>query len=223
MIHELFHKVSSRCSITQLVDGARELLSLNQAQLSNLTTSFQMQQHPLGFLAYRWLIDETHSLRLHVWDERFGWGQDPRWSIHDHLFGFTSLVLTGSVSNCEYQVCYTPDADGEWSEYEVHYERNNSILRKVKSNLSISPAALEIHNAGSFYEVKSGTAHKSDLLSARAITLLATTSSASAKTRPRVWARESIENLEFDRIVSSSHLAQCAILDAIDDLSKTSA
>jgi len=79
-----------------LQDGAVDLrkatidLILREAHLDveRSHPQFSAQCHPLGFFACRWLLEERHTLRLHLWSKDFTWAQEPGWEIHDHLFSF---------------------------------------------------------------------------------------------------------------------------------------
>jgi hypothetical protein len=66
----------------------------------------------VGLLAL-WL-DERREYRLHVWDPERGVGDPP---VHDHPFGFTSMVLAGELINRR----YVEDANG--IEYARHRYR----------------------------------------------------------------------------------------------------
>ncbi len=166
-------------------------------------SSIVAQRHPLGFFACRWPIGESETLRLHLWDKRFEWAQEPGWEIHDHVFSFSSVVLLGSLQNCIYEIDEAHKGPGHQSLYEVAYDGATSSMRAIRSNVSLEAVSDATESFGSRYEMESGVLHASRLLSDRAVTLLATRADGLGYA-PRVVSPHRRGIVAFDRSPTSS-------------------
>lgn len=56
--------------------------------------------HPNGFIQLD--LNDTH--RLHVWHPSLPYRQKTYHPIHDHVFGFTSKIFSGRITNVQYDV-----------------------------------------------------------------------------------------------------------------------
>lgn len=113
------------------------VISLMRSEAENLAmqsdTNMIAQQHPLGFLACRWLLGNGRVLRLHLWSKEFGWAQEPGWEIHNHVFSFSSLILLGVLKNQVYEVNeITQPCCGEHTVYEVSYNDSESRMTAIR-------------------------------------------------------------------------------------------
>lgn len=128
--------------------------------------------HPLGFYACTLIDQGDRKIRLHFWPIDGGAPQSPDCQIHDHLFAFRSWVIYGSVENIE----YTTSPEGQkFSVYRTEYSGHTSTLTKTNDVRILSVQKCESFSAGSSYEVKAGTLHKTVRTGAQpAFTVLAT-------------------------------------------------
>src|SRR5579864_8233307 len=72
--------------------------------------------HPLSFRVVR-LDAGPVSLRLHIWHRSVA--EQPGFEVHDHSFGFESLVVSGALRERTYRA--DPDAEGDRAVYFVTY------------------------------------------------------------------------------------------------------
>lgn len=130
------------------------------------------RSHPLGFYACTLIDEGDRKIRLHFWPIDGGAPQSPDCQIHDHLFSFRSWVIYGSVENIE----YTTSPEGqEFSVYRTEYSGYTSTLTKTNDVRNLSVQKRESFSAGSSYDVKAGTLHKTVRTGAQpAFTVLAT-------------------------------------------------
>lgn len=119
------------------------------------------KNHPLGFYSFLLCqLNEKENIRLHIWNNHDSL-QDTNLLIHNHLFNFKSLVLFGAVSNCRYKIS-NEDLKSRGILYSVNYREGKSVLKKMKSNISISPPTVETVNQGQYYGVENHEFHKSE-------------------------------------------------------------
>lgn len=161
-----------------------------------------VQQHPLGFLACRWPLNPQQTLRVHIWDRNFAWVQDPNWQIHDHVFSFKSLVLTGTVFNKVYSIAPL-EQRRRWQLYVVGYDQNTSTMTKVGDRVGLRVDSCQLHSRGSAYEVDAGVLHRSALRSDFAITVLVTRIHPASRSAPLVVGLPLERQISYDRSVSA--------------------
>lgn len=132
----------------------------------------KIEAHPLGFLCVRYPLSENRTLRLHLWSRSFQWQQRPNWQIHDHIFGFNSIVLDGVLLNKVYE-SETNDALSRWSIYYVAYEEKQSHLMETMQNVDLKIKHSELVRLGQVYSVASQVLHRTKLVSPTAVSLVA--------------------------------------------------
>jgi hypothetical protein len=165
----------------------------------HLASPMVAQRHPLGFFACKWTLGEGRSLRLHLWSNKFQWGQDPGWEIHDHVFSFSSLLLDGSLRNRVYEIDETPCTRAGYSIYEVVYNGNESSMRLIRAGVGVKVHAETNESSGALYSMAAGVLHSSELVSDHALTVLATLDDDTHPGAPRVLSKHRQELMSFDR------------------------
>jgi hypothetical protein len=154
-------------------------------------TNMIAQQHPLGFLACRWLLGNGQTLRLHLWSKEFGWAQEPGWEIHNHVFSFSSRILLG--------VLITEPPCGVHTVYEVTYNDSESRMTPIRRGGVMRLISSSIESVGARYSMEVGVFHSSELISDRALTVLATYADDASQIVPRVISTHQRESISFDR------------------------
>lgn len=116
----------------------------------------------LGFIQIK--IDDVH--RVHVYTDKLPMTQTEE-EIHNHRYGFTSLILKGTLQQWTYEV--TPFETGD---YFITKETCNPRNKKEfpKTNCDVEVSQFQIFSAGSAYHVRSNVFHR--VMSKDAITLL---------------------------------------------------
>lgn len=132
----------------------------------------QFRWHPLGFIVCTLMVDGPWKARLHCWPSGQARPQGEECEIHDHVFDFSSWVLTGEVENIEYEV----DPSGApYAIYSTEYIGELSILRKTTQTIHLAVRSSSMHRAGSKYEVRAGQLHETRRIgTAPAVTVLIT-------------------------------------------------
>jgi hypothetical protein len=112
--------------------------------------------HGNGFIQ----LDISKSVRLHIFgDERI-----PRTSVstqlHDHTFGFTSKILSGTLENVRYSVRENPN--GKFKVYRAFVrDKEDTVLRNTNVRVTVEEAKREILKAGDSYSMVAGEFHES--------------------------------------------------------------
>jgi hypothetical protein len=128
--------------------------------------------HPLGFISCTLLVQGSRKARLHYWPSKVARPQDSECQIHDHIFDFSSWVLSGAVENVEYEI----NDEGEpYSFYTTEYRGETSILTKTPRTAQLVISNISAYSAGSKYLVESGRLHETRRIgSESALTVLIT-------------------------------------------------
>ncbi|GEM_PF-2883335 len=193
-LSDLFKKIEFFASSSEaLADDALGELSLSTALI---------QAHPLGFLALIWWVDSRRALRLHYWNKAFDWHQSDGLDIHDHVFDFTSVVMSGCLTNREYEII--PGEVGANCIYRAEYYSGGSKLVREDVNVAMRLIAEKSHLAPSAYSLLSGVLHRTQLNSDEAVTLLAVRYKSDARDGARVVGPDMGSEIKFPREVASS-------------------
>ena len=131
---------------------------------------------PNGFYTFKLGgVDGDNVLRLHFWPE----GRPDQYKaggIHDHVFSFTSLVLSGDrpMINTHYEI--EEDRESPLAVYKVIYtSARDSQIVKLADHFRPVAAARDIVPAGQYYTFPAGRFHTSQIMdNGEAFTLMAT-------------------------------------------------
>ena len=113
--------------------------------------------HGNGFIQLD--LDEFH--RLHVWGVEDIPHQKVNTEIHDHIFDFDSITITGALINVLYSINENPD--GKWQIYEPTIEKNKDTkLTPTGIFVDATPArsAIVSHDNTAGYHMKRGDFHR---------------------------------------------------------------
>jgi hypothetical protein len=157
------------------------------------------QRHPLGFFACKWELEGGRTLRLHLWSKEFGWAQEPGWEIHDHVFSFSSLLLFGALRNRTYDIEEASGTDAEYSVYDVTYKGSESSMNLIRKSVGLKLTSDAEESAAASYSMNGGVLHSSDLMSERAMTVLATWTDQACPEVARVVSAHQHQRVAFDR------------------------
>lgn len=139
--------------------------------------------HGNGFLQ----IDVTERSRVHVWGHPDIPQQKASTPIHDHVFGFTSLVVTGRMVSIPYDIL--EGGEYEWSVYEaVTRDREDTVLQDTGKRCRIHPKRPDVTLPGRNYTVPPFEFHEA-FVSEPTITMMqkdGPTLAQGAKAAPRV-------------------------------------
>ncbi|WP_433847529.1 hypothetical protein [Acinetobacter proteolyticus] len=136
-----------------------------------LNNKLKITMHPLGFYCCRISTEATSDIRLHFWDKNLI--SQESFAIHTHLFDLESYILYGSLRNTVFE--YSKENKGlKCSVYETSYNGKQSIIKDQETLSFLLINSEKIYNAGDTYSLKARQAHKSDLVSAYAISLVTT-------------------------------------------------
>ncbi len=216
---ELLNEISSDgSSLTYITRVLLERVASGIAQSTEDAPT--LQYHPLGFFCIRWDLDDTRSVRIHIWDRRFDWQQDPNWPIHDHIFAFKSVVLHGMVQNKTYSIADTTSTQSKWTIYEVSYGVQKSRMTPLRNAIGLRISGGDRQPTGSMYELSAGVLHRSTLRSDQGITVLATKTDPARPNMPRVIGTGGHVELEFDRQPVNQENTLKIVEDAITWLAK---
>jgi len=137
--------------------SAAQLLALLTAILNDKNTlaeiSARSYQHGNGFLKVV-LLDRGYKLRLHIWFA----GQSCEENIHDHRWGFSSLVLTGALTS----EIWKDHAHGQqFQEYEYHAASKTHAPFKTDAGLqTLKLDHVQVNTAGDSYVMPKGKLHR---------------------------------------------------------------
>lgn len=121
-----------------------------------------MRVHGNGFIQ----IDIAPHLRLHIWEEAIPC-QATNTPIHDHRFGFESLILTGTLVNVSYEAI--PESRGEHVSYGRLHRLYNPVVRNGEDTVLVPAEDEEVwmlrqtvdyHPAGSEYSFEAFDFHE---------------------------------------------------------------
>lgn len=128
--------------------------------------------HPLNFVAMRISDEKGTSLRLHLWDQRFRFGQES-FEIHDHSFDLDSYVVQGSVEQVTYEI--EPDDDGDSDVFAVRYSpEGSSMLEPTSRGASLRTVGRTTFEVTDRYQLPHARLHRLNLRSEKAMTLVLT-------------------------------------------------
>ena len=171
-----------------------DVASAARSFLAKLMAEEQLEarSHPLGFVH---VSVPASGLRFHVWPV-------PRTQqrvdllIHDHVFSFTSRVLTGVVENVMYDVASTPS--GAHQLLRVDYEGNDSQLVPTRTRVRVAERSRVVIPRFGLYEVRAGEFHESHVpIDSIACTVVAT--HASSAFHPSVVGPLESDGVSFAR------------------------
>jgi len=116
--------------------------------------------HPNGFIQ----VDLSPDLRAHVWPETSLPTADPYCPIHDHTYGFFSLVARGSVRNIDLEaVAHEAGPYRLWEIKQWAAERRTPTPRFIDDmRYALRPLSDKRHSAGTMYEMRPFVFHYSD-------------------------------------------------------------
>lgn len=146
------------------VFGTRQTLSaVAEALVLNLRGNAALRGtrprvHGNGFIQ----LDLTDRVRLHVWGDSRIPRQRVETPIHDHTFGFTSLVLGGRLR----QLSYVVDASGAWRKFVPHRatvrKGEDTVLSPAGDPVSLRPDMMrsQLLTAGGTYSMRPGEIHE---------------------------------------------------------------
>lgn len=116
--------------------------------------------HPNGFIQ----VDLSPDPRAHVWPEAALPTADPYCPIHDHTYGFFSLVTRGSVRNIDLEAI--AHEAGEYRLWEIKQwadERRTPTPRFIDDKrYALRPLSDKRHFAGTMYGMRPFVFHYSD-------------------------------------------------------------
>ncbi|ENU35231.1 MULTISPECIES: hypothetical protein [Acinetobacter] len=136
-----------------------------------LDNRLKITTHPLGFYCCRISTGASSDIRLHFWDKNLL--SQESFTIHTHLFDLESYILYGSLKNTIFE--YSKENKGlRCSVYQTSYNGNQSIIKDQETLSFLFIDSETIYNAGDTYSLKSHQAHKSELISPYAISLMTT-------------------------------------------------
>lgn len=157
----------------------------------------KVQRHPLGFLA---LVirkgQESSSLRIHLWSKKFNWTQSNEFEIHDHVFNFLSCVLSGELRN---EIYSTQESSKGYRVFKTHYSEGASHLVRQRGFVKLLRDGESIHQAGSFYEMRSEILHRTVLVSHQGITALSVKYPSTRNEGAIVIGNDRLVQLDFER------------------------
>jgi hypothetical protein len=150
--------------IDEYENGKMEFGAIKELILSEIIRnidSLDFLAHPLGFAMTKIRETSAGSLRLHLWLKNQDFTQVPNLPIHDHIFDFKSLILTGCISNCVYEVIEGMKPNR--SIYRTHYVGDTSVITKCDLNVELKQLSLKTESTGNVYHFKNKIFHSSDV------------------------------------------------------------
>ena len=171
----LIRMVRDRASVPEVIS-----VLFNEYGLLDQLEAVPSAKHPQGFLTFKLGLstDKKEALRFHVWLPNKREVSDQKdFPIHDHVFGFTSLLLTGNMTNHVYEVAPSLSETGNRL-FRVDYTNvNEDTVVREPLPVSVTLASAIRHEASDYYSMEAGIYHTSvvpvetltmTLLSARA-------------------------------------------------------
>ena len=169
---------------------------------TSLDRGLEFRAHPLGFISCVIFAEGDKKARLHIWpvSENISQGEDV--TIHDHVFNFTSWVLTGEIINR----CVLIDEDGvPCSVYETSYSRESSVLLKKNETLNILDGEIHRYSAGKRYSLRAGQLHETRSIGNSVAVTVLITHDVSTKSPLVIGSLSGMEKHEYHRKLISRH------------------
>ena len=164
-----------------LTRGSELSFAHHRLSAANVCAS-SAQWHVLGFIHINLVSAGRETLRLHLW--RHVLGTESLWSIHNHSYELTSLVVAGCLQDRRFSVVPDPEALNQL--YEVRYRENGSERIKLDRRIRCMEVGHYERETDETYGIPLGVFHSS-LLTAdcpAAVTIVQT--GCPTKSRPRV-------------------------------------
>jgi hypothetical protein len=162
--------VDLEAAFEALIAAAAEGRFNVEARRSVLSTA-QVRLHPLNFVAITVNDQAGNGLRLHLWDQRFRFGQKG-FEIHDHRFDLHSYVVGGEMEQTIYQSLLSPE--GRHEAFNVDYRSDGSWLSASGRVANLEVIKRETFRKGEHYHLKHGVLHSLVARSRSAATLVLT-------------------------------------------------
>jgi hypothetical protein len=131
----------------------------------------EFHYHPLGFTYANLAREGRVAIRLHVWSELTR-AQEPVWDIHDHIFGFLSLVMAGRSHNECFE--FEPDSEGDVGLFKVDYDEHASVLTSLGRLGYLRKTEECLIDAGELYAITANQLHRTTPCAPFVATLLRT-------------------------------------------------
>ena len=97
------------------------------------------------------------ALRLHLW--RHTLASEPRWPVHTHSYGLTSLVVAGWLADRRFEV--VPDPNGHNQLYGLRYGESGSKRIKLAQRVRCVEVGRFVRTTNETYRVPVDTFHSS--------------------------------------------------------------
>lgn len=111
--------------------------------------------HGNGFIQF----DLSPEVRLHIWGHPAIPRQAVPTPIHDHMFGFSSLILRGQLTNARYEL---EDGPATHALYRaVNRDREDTVLQPNGQTFRLRPAIITTYRMGETYAMEPGAIHES--------------------------------------------------------------
>lgn len=120
-------------------------------KLSNLLKVRTLRVHGNGFMQ----LDVDNKRRLHFWCHPGIPRQAVASPIHDHIFGFDSVVIKGSIINIRLQA---KDADAAVAQYKIHKVEDANLVPTGEC-CDLYPTSTDICHQGDTYKMLPGQLH----------------------------------------------------------------
>lgn len=178
-----------------------------------LASSIQPLWHPLGFVSC--VISENPgkpTLRVHYWPPNDRRTKNPDWPVHTHSYALSSLVLSGSVEDIQYD----PILGRDYSVYRVSYLNGNSEISNTGRKTGLSKRTSEVRTLGDQYRVERGVFHQSEVkLTESAVTFVAL--SEPSHEPPLVLGGNGDQKYPYDRTPFNKEIFWSAVRNAISN------
>ncbi|VVQ16598.1 hypothetical protein PS925_04171 [Pseudomonas fluorescens] len=166
----------------------------------------EFRAHPLGFISCAIFIEGHRKARLHIWPFWEGVSQGEGVAIHDHVFDFTSWVLSGEVIN---KLLYVDEGGRAHSVYDASYLGESSILIKRDENINIIEGGSFRFSAGGRYSMCAGQLHETKAVGAGITVTVLITNDVSSHSPLVIGPLSGPERYEYCRkVISSEELAE---------------
>lgn len=220
-LQKVFASLQTEGSTTEVKSDVIDLMRRAVNSLDRQSEPLMVtQQHPLGFFVCKWSLGSGRNLRLHLWCKEFGWTQEPGWEIHDHVFSFSSLVLLGALKSRTFEIAGQSTSDPRYSVYEVVYKGANSSMNLVRSGVSLEVVTDTVEAMGTLYNMQAGVLHCTELISDRAVTVLAACDATTGPVTPRVVSEHQRGRVSFDRSPADNLDVSNLLLEFADELAR---
>lgn len=145
--------------------------------------------HGNGFVQ----LDLTPNTRLHVWgDERIPKQASPT-PIHDHVFGFTSRVILGTIGNLRYDVGTPGPVRSMYDAYtyDVHkavvHDREDTALVPTGEVVGLQNYPIHWYGTGETYSMRPGDLHETVVHELTVTVIEKTPPAPGQSTQPRIF------------------------------------